>query len=48
MKKKDMELQEKKHDDFLKVMMAQQQQQSQQSQNFQTMMMAMMNRLTEK
>lgn len=48
MKKKEMELQEKKHDDYLKVIMTQQQQQSQQFQNFQTMMMAMMNRLTEK
>ena len=46
LKKKEIELQDKQHDDFLRVMLAQQQQQQQQ--DFQTMMLAMMNRLTHK
>ena len=49
LKKKELELQEKKHDDFImKVMIAQQQQQSNQFQDFQAMMMGMMARFTQK
>ena len=48
LKKKEIELQDKKHDDFLRVMLAQQQQSQHQQQDFQAMMLAMMNRLTQK
>ena len=48
LKKKEIELQDKKHDDFLRVMLAQQQQLQQQQQDFQAMMLAMMNKLTQK
>ena len=44
MKRRNMELQEKKHDDLMNLVIQQQQQQSKQMQDFQTMMLTMMAR----
>ena len=47
-KKREVELQEKKHDDFMKMMMMQQQQQTKQLQDFQMAMMTMLAKMNQK